>query len=129
MAKKRTIGFFSQIQSKDDALGMIRYISLGMFLLAGVLVVLAVINRSVVWIDALVYVGLALLLRQVEYSWTRGVALFLLVGSLGLLIVTLTQMPGLQAQGRNAVLATFMVISSIRAVEATFKLHGKYAGG
>jgi len=126
MAKPRA-SFFSQIQSKEDALGMIRYVSLGLFLLAGVLLVLAMMNRSMVWVDALAYAGLSLLLRQVNYGWIRGVAVFLLLGSAGLLVVTLIQIPGLQAQGRNAVLATFMIIASVRAVEATFKLHSQYA--
>jgi len=124
MRKRSSPSFFSKINSHADALAMVRYVALGFYLLAGVLVILALSYQSAVWIDALVYAGLVYLLTRFN---SRAVALALLIISAALFYLTFTNAMITPVQGRNAVVAFFMLIASIRAVEATFKLHGSLA--
>ena len=124
MQQRRVTGFFSKIQDRQDALAMIRMISLGFYLLAGVLAVLAVVNQTFIWIDAFVYVVLAWLLSRFN---SRLAAIGLLILALALFIITLTNLSTLQVQGRNPVVGLFMALAGFRAVEATFKLHGQFA--
>jgi hypothetical protein len=124
MQQKRVVGFFSTIKNRGDAQLMIRYVVLGYYLLSGVLVILALFNRSTVWVDALVYAGLAYALGR---SHSRAIAIILALLSLGLLATTLVQVPAEAIRGRNPLVAFFMLMSSLRAVEATFKLYGRFS--
>ena len=124
MYQKRVVGFFSILKNRSDALSMIRYVVLGFYMLSGVLVLLALFNQSTVWVDAVIYTVLAYFLSRTH---SRAIAVILVVLSLALLATTLIQVPAEAIRGRNPLVAFFMLMASLRAVEATFKLHGRFA--
>lgn len=120
MAKKGRMGYFSKIETREDALKMIREVALAFYILAVVLLIIGLVRQTPVLVDALLYTALAFWLQRFN---SRIAAVFLLLTGIGLLVLTTVPAFGPQVTGRNGILAAFMIISSIRAIEATFKLH------
>ncbi len=123
MADRR--GLFARIESRDDALKTVRDAAAAFLFLAVLQGALGFFLASSMLIDAVAYLVLALALRQ----WhSRVAAMVLLLFALGAASVTVLNRVGLtHSGGGNVFLAIIVLVVSIRAVEATFKLHGRYA--
>ena len=119
-------GLFSRIETREDALKMARDAAWGFLFVAGINAVMGVLLLPSALIDA---AGLALL-GIILMKWnSRAAAALLLLISLGQATVTVLNQMGVTAWGgKNIYLAIIMVIVAVRAVEATFKLHGQFAG-
>jgi hypothetical protein len=78
--------------------------------------------------SVLIDAGILALLGLILMKWhSRTAAVLLLLVSLGQATVTVLNRLGVTAMGgKNIVLAIIMVIVAVRAVEATFKLHGRF---
>jgi hypothetical protein len=127
-AKKKVL--FSKIETREDALKTVHDASLGFLFVAGLQGVLGLVIAPALLIDALVLGSLGLILMK----WhSRGAAVLLLIVSAAQAGVTVLNRFGVTASGgKNIFLAVLMVAVGVRAVEATFKLHGKFttrAGG
>jgi hypothetical protein len=118
-------GPFSSIESRDDALKLVKDTSSAFFLLALLQAVLAP------------WLGLFLLLRAVLYAaggflvrrfHSRGAAFaMLLLASVGVIAAVSNLFGAKLGGGRNVLLALVLLWAAVRAVEATFKLHGRFA--
>ena len=122
-AKK--MGLFSRIETREEALRLVRDTAVAFFVLAGLQAVIGYFLAPSVLIDAAVIGILALFLLK---GRSRVAALLLLVVSLAEATVTVLNRLGMSSQGgTNVFLAVIMVIAAFRAVEATFKLRGSLA--
>jgi len=118
-------GLFTPIKTHEEALKTVRDSAIAFFVLAGIQGLIGVFLAPSILMDAAVIVVLGLILMK----WrSRVAAVLLLVLSLGEAIVTvLNRIGSTSSGGTNMILAAIMVITAIRAVEATFKLRGKLA--
>jgi hypothetical protein len=116
---------FDPIASRADALKTIKDVSIGLLVLAAIqTLLLAFIMRSAL-VDTMVLAILASLLWWLK---SRVVAILLLILSILEAIATVVTLVGIaNLGGKNVWLATLYVWAAFKAVEATFKLHGKYA--
>jgi len=121
----RKKSLFSRIETREDALKTVRDAAIGFFVLAGLQGLAAFLLAPALLIDA----TLLLLLGGILMRWrSRTAAILLLLFSMLEGIVTLLNRLGLMSQGgTNVLLAVIMIIAAVRAVEATFKLHGRFA--
>ncbi len=121
-AKK--IGMFSSLETRDQALKMTRDAALGFFFVAGLHGLLGYFFMPAVLLDAVILAVLAFFLLRTQ---SRVAAVLLLLVSSGQATVTVLNRLGMtQLGGKNIILAVIMVIVAVRAVEATFKLHGRF---
>jgi len=123
--KKKKAGLFTKIEGKDDALKTIKDSSMGFFFIAALQAVLGYFIAPSLIIDAVLYAVLAGILLK----WKSRVAavLLLLLGGAAL-VMTVLNKAGVTAEGgNNIILALIIFWAAIRAVEATFKLRGKFA--
>ena len=123
--KKKKAGLFSKIESKDDALKTIKDCSMGFFFIAVLQAVLGYFIAPSLIIDAVLYAILAGILLK----WKSRIAsVFLLLLGGAALVMTVLNKAGVTSEGgNNVILAVIIVWAAIRSVEATFKLHGKFA--
>jgi hypothetical protein len=118
--------FFSKIESRGDALAVIRDASSGFYFIAGIQGLIGLFVAPSLLVDAAIYATLAFLLRKLN---SRLVAVALLLVALAAVISTLVNKfgggggPG----GSNIFLAAVAVAAGYRAVEATFALHSRFA--
>ncbi len=128
VAPKRN-GLFSAIANRDDALKVVKDSSSAFFFLAAIEAALGLfIPRATstdLLLDALAYLVLGAILRK----WhSRIAAVILLLAAIGSGAVTLLNNVGItSAPGTNVGLAIAVLVVAARAVEATFKLHGRFA--
>jgi hypothetical protein len=121
-AKKN--GLFAKIENGTDAAKTVRDAALGFFFVAALQGLLGVFLAPALMVDAVVLVVLAGILMKWR-SRTAAVLLLLMSGLQA--ATTILNRIGVTSQGgKNIILAAIMVIAAVRAVEATFKLHGKY---
>jgi hypothetical protein len=115
---------FSPITTGDDALNMIREASIAFFCVAALQALLGTALAPAMLTDAVIIAVLAGILMK----WrSRIAAVLLLLVSGGGLVVTVLNRLGITAEGgKNIFLAVIMLVVAVRAVEATFKLHGRY---
>jgi hypothetical protein len=120
----RKSGMFTPIVTGEDAVKMIRDASLGFFFVAALQGLLGAFVSPALITDAVIIAVLAAILMK----WrSRVAAVLLLVFSGGGLAVTVLNRLGITALGGNNIfLAVIMLMVAARAVEATFKLHGRY---
>ena len=103
---------------------MCRDAALGFLVVAGLQAVVGFFLMPGVLIDAVILTVLALFLMKAR---SRAAAVLLLLVSLGQAVVTVLNRLGMTAMGgKNIFLAAIMVIVAVRAVEATFKLQGRF---
>lgn len=116
---------FDPITSRDGALKTIKEAAIGLLVLAGIqTVIFAFVMRSGL-IDTFLLAVLALLLLWLK---SRIIAILVLVYSIVEGFATLLSFAGVEnLGGKNIWLAALIVWTAIKAVDATFKLHGKYA--
>jgi len=122
--KKKKSVFFKTIETIDEANAAIKGVSYGFIFVAIFKGVMGVFLNPDLIIEAVVTLILALLLMFLK---SRIVAVLLLIFSLGDFVENLLIKVGIiEADGINIFLASIVVCISIKAVEATFKLHGKF---
>ncbi|MEM7032235.1 MAG: hypothetical protein AAF629_21980 [Chloroflexota bacterium] len=118
-ARRRRSALWGRIKTQEDATHIIHESRLAYYILAAVLIGMALYNQNNVWVDAIIYATLAFWLSQFQ---SRIAALLLLTMALIVFVGTFLALPGFLVQGRNALVGLFMVWTSARTVEATFKL-------
>ena len=125
MADGKKQGLFSSIETRDDALKMIRSASTGFFTVAALQALIGVFLMPAILIDAVILTVLALILRK----WNSRVAavLLLLMASAEAIVTVLNRIGVMAEGGKNIFLAFIMLVLAIRAAEASFKLHGSLA--
>ncbi len=125
MAGEKKKGSFSKIENRDDALKMVKDTSLAFFFVAGLQAILSYWIGSGVLIDAAVYAIGGFFLRRFN---SRTAAVILLILALLGAGVTIANKAGANlGGGNNIILALIILWAGIRAVEATFKLHGRFS--
>ncbi|MDX2027273.1 MAG: hypothetical protein SFW62_01405 [Alphaproteobacteria bacterium] len=125
MAKKKHI-MFSRIENREDALKMVRDVSYGFFFVAVLqtLVGLLFLHDFSVLVDAAIYVVGGLFLLRFK---SRAAAVAILLMALLAAGVTGANIGSSRPYGgTNIILALIILWAAIRAVEATFKLHGRF---
>lgn len=123
--KKPKKGMFAKIENRDDALKTIRDTSIAFLVVAGIQGAIVIFLAPSGLLDAALYVILGLILMKWK-SRTAAVLLLLLSGLSA--VVTVMNKLGLMSEGgSNILLALIVFWAAVRAVEATFKLHGKFA--
>jgi cobalamin synthase len=125
MKKKKNVGLFAKITNKDKALKIIKDSSIGFFFVAALQAMLGFFIAPSLIIDGILYAVLAAILLKWK---SRVAAVFLLLLCGAALVMTVLNKAGEAAKGGNNIfLAIIIFWVAIRAVEATFKLHGKFA--
>lgn len=123
MAEKKN-GLFSKIESADDARATIRGASSAAFFVAAMDIVLGALLVPSIIFDGIVLAILGAILRSAQ---SRVAATLLLIFCGAEAIITfLNRLSVTHQGGGNIYLAIIMVIAAMRAVEATFKLHGTF---
>ena len=118
-------GFFSKIESRDDALKVVRDTSNTFFFIAVLQVALAYWIGLSMLFDAVIYAVGGFFLRR---SSSRTAAVVLLLLALFGAGVTFANRTGANlGGGNNIILAIVVLWAGVRAVEVTFKLHGRFA--
>ncbi len=123
--KKKKVGIFTKINCKEDALKIIKDSSLGFFFVAVIQAGVGYFIAPSLIIDAVLFAILATILLICK-SRIAAILLFLFGGLT--LSMTFLNKVGVTAQGGNNIfLALIIFWIAIRAVESTFKLHGKFS--
>ena len=122
--KKR--GFFSSIESREDALKVAKDASTAFFLIAGLQALLSFVIGFSILLDAAVYLVGGFFVRRF-HSRAAAIVLLLLAG-ISAAVTVGNRMGADLGGGKNVVLALIVFWAAIRAVDATFKLHGRFAG-
>lgn len=118
-------GLFSRIETREDALKLVRSGSIGFLLLAGLQALIGFFLFPAMLIDAAILAVLGFIVMK-AHSRVAAVILLLVAGAQA--VVTLLNRIGVMSEGgKNIILAAIMLILAIRLVEATFKLNGKFA--
>ena len=113
-------GLFSRIETREDALKLVRDGSIAFLVLAGLQALIGVFIAPGMLLDAAIVAVLALIIWKAQ-SRVGAVALLLLTGAEAVITV-LNRIGAMSSGGSNVFLAIIMLILSIRLVEATFKL-------
>ena len=121
--KKKT--WLSKIESREDALKIIKETSMGFFILAGLQAVLSFWLGFSILFDAVIYVVCGFFLRR-HNSRAAAVAL-LLLSILGAGVTFANKAGANLGGGNNIFLALIILWAAIRAVESTFKLRGRFS--
>lgn len=117
--------WFSRIKTREDALKMVKDTSMAFFVLAAIQAALSFAVGFAVLYDAAIFSVGGLFLRRFNSRTAAVVLLFVAVLGLG---ITLANTAGADlGGGRNVVLALIVLWAAIRALEATYKLHGRFA--
>jgi hypothetical protein len=114
---------FEKIGSRSDAIALIRECAINFWCLAAIQALMAFVDPLAI-VDAIVIAIVAgLLLRYL--SRVAAVVLFLLSVAMALSTI-LVSIGVMQGNSANIVLAVAALLVASRAVEATFKLSGRY---
>jgi len=123
---KKPVSLLSKITDRDSALTVIKETSL-VFIIVGIYqaVVYYFVGLNVVLIDAFFYVFLGFSLREWK---SRIAAVILLIQTSYAATMTIMHYLGYTDEGGvSIILVVAILFVAIRAIEATFKLHGKFA--
>lgn len=121
----KKMGLFSKIESREDALKVVKDTSLGFFVVAGLQAALSFLVGFSVLFDAVIYVAGGFFLRRFNSRAAAVVLLLLAIAGAG---VTFANKAGANlGGGSNIFLALIVLWAAIRAVEATFKLRGRFS--
>jgi len=123
--RRKRRGIFSIVRSRDDALHVVADAAIAFLVAAAVLAATAFSQGWQNLADATLYVVLGLLMWRFK---SPAAAFALLVVAMMRFFVTVGQAIETGAVNWTYVLVTFAVLfASIRAVEATLKLHGRFS--
>lgn len=121
---RRRSALVRKIECADDAHAVIREAVISFLVVAVLLALIGALFQGGFLVDAVLFAGLAAWLR---YTRSRVAAVLLLgLCSIVLVTTTLTALGLAQLGGTNSVLAVIVFWTAVRAVEATFKLHGRF---
>lgn len=123
---KKTL--FAKIESREDAIKAVKEYSAGFYVLAAIQGAIGFFLTSSMIFDAILLAVLATVLR----IWNSRVAAFLLmtITTIGLVVTASNRFgtPILDGGGgKNIILALLAFWFAIKSIEATNKIHGKYA--
>lgn len=127
MATERKSGIFSKIETSDDALKAVRSTSAVFFVVAAIQAVVGFVLDAGLWFDAIAFALFGFLLRR--FNSRAAAVVLLLLAVLGLLVTFANKIGAGTGGGTNIFLAALVVGAGIRAVRATWKLHGLLAEG
>lgn len=125
LAEKKKNGLFDKIENRDEALKLVRDASIGFFILAAIQGAASFLLGSSLLIDAALYVVGGFFLFKFR-SRTAAV-LLLLLACLGAGVTIANKMGANLGGGGNVILSLIVLVVAARAVEATFKLRGRFA--
>ncbi|MDR0534798.1 MAG: hypothetical protein LBG65_00315 [Puniceicoccales bacterium] len=118
--------FFARITSRDVALSVVKQSAYGFWVVAAIQGDLGIFIAPSMLFDAACYAVLAAVLLR----WKSRVAaiLLLLLSGTALTVTVLNKIKigVMQQGGTNIILAVLIAYTAIRAVEATFKIHGRF---
>jgi hypothetical protein len=117
-------GMFSAIRTRDDAEKVAKDCGNCFFIVAAVQGGIGVFVAPSLLFDAAVYGICGCFIRFKESRSAAVIASIL--SSIGLVVTVLNKMGQSVGGGNNIFLAVIAVIAGARAVEATFKLNGRY---
>jgi hypothetical protein len=123
--KKSRKGMFARIKTRDDGLKTIKETSIAFLIIAGIQAAGGYFLAPSMIVDAVLFAALGLILLKWK-ARTAAIPLAILSGIL--VVVTILNKLGVISEGgTNIFLALIVFYAAIRAVETTFKLHGKFA--
>jgi hypothetical protein len=123
-AEKKKSGMFAKIESREDAQKMVRDAAYAFYFTAALQGVIGYFILKSMIADGVLYAVLAFSLHK---SSSRIAAVLLFLLTLISFVVTIMNKIGATNQGGgNIFLASIVLIISVRAIEATFKLRGKF---
>ena len=123
---KNHIILFSKITDKDIALNIIKETSL-VFIIVGIYqcIVYYFIGINVVLVNAAICIIFGFVLRKWK---SRIAAIILLIQACIAAVITILHFLGYTSKGEVSIIIVIAILFiAIRAVEATFKLHGRYS--
>jgi len=121
---EKKFGLFDRIENQEGALKVVRDAAKGFYLIGAIQVLLGLFVMRELLFDGIAVTIPAFFLHKFA---SRIAAILLLLISSASLIITILNLAGVTSQGgRNIFLAAIILITSIRAVEATFRLQGEY---
>jgi hypothetical protein len=124
--KKPKNGMFAEIENRDDALRTIKDTSIVSLVVAGIQVAIVVFLDPSFPNHAPFYAIFGLILMK--WKSRTAAVLLLWISGLGVFLMTVMNKLGIMPEGgANIILALIVLWAAVRAVEATFKLHGKFA--
>lgn len=122
--EKKKGGMFEKIESRDDALQVAKDCGNGFFIIAAIQGGIGAFVAPLLLIDAAVF---ALCGYFVRFKQSRAAAIVALLLSGMVLVGTfLNKMGHNVGGGKNIILAIIITITAVRAIEATFKLNGRF---
>lgn len=121
---KKKYGLFAKINNREDAEKLAGDCGNGFFFVAALQGVIGIFIDPSLIVDGLIY---ALCGYFVRFKFSRTAAIIALLLSVIAIVTTfLNQIGQNYGGGKNIILAVIIMIGAVRAVEATFKLNGKY---
>jgi hypothetical protein len=111
---------WSKIETRDDALKVVKDVSIAFYVLAALQAIIGLFYDQSLLMDAALYVLLAFLLQRFR---SRVVAVVLLAFALLAMLFTGQNIVGGGPGGNNIILALIMTWAAVRAIQATFFLH------
>ena len=125
MDKEKKKGLFTKIESREDALKMVKDTSTGFFVVAAIMAAISFVLGFSLLVDVVLYTLGAFFLRRYN---SRAAAVLLLILAGASAGVTFANMAGANLGGGNNIfLAVIILWAAIRAVEATYKLRGRFS--
>jgi hypothetical protein len=117
-------GIFSAIRTRDDAERVAKDCGNAIFVVAAIQGAIGAFIAPPLLFDAAVYVLCGYFIR---FRKSRSAAVIaLLLSGIGFVVTVLNRMGQDVGGGNNIFLAVIVVIAGVRAVEATFKVNGRY---
>lgn len=125
MSKETKKSIFAKIDSREDALRVVKDASSAFFFIAGLQILVAFLLGFSLLLDAGIYIICGFFIRRFN---SRVAAIVVLLLSLLSIATTIGNLLGADlGGGSNIVLAVIVLAVAVRTVEATFKLHGPFA--
>lgn len=118
-------GFFAPFASREEAMKGVKEYSAAFYVVAAIQGLVGYFVAPTLIYDAVILAVLATALRLLQ---SRVAAILLLAMSTLILGATLMSLLGVEGMGgSNIVLALIIFWAGVKATEATFKLHGRFA--
>jgi hypothetical protein len=118
-------GLFAPIKDRDGAMALARDCGAAFLVVAAIQAALAYWTGLSILIDATVYAVCGCFIRFRQSRVAAVIAMLLGLAALGVTILNLIGRT--RSGGTNIVLAVIVFISGLRAMEATFKLKGRFS--
>ncbi|AMP02725.1 hypothetical protein [Collimonas pratensis] len=123
--EKKTIGMFSKIDSRESALKAVKDTSLAFFFVAALQAAFSFVLGYGLLLDAITYAICAFLIRRFN---SRAASIIVLIVATVAVGITIANLFGQKLGGGNNIILCIIIFwSAIRAVEATFKLRGRFS--